>query len=53
MERFVFWTGGSIVAASCRLCDLRLEFESPTDGAVVLQATEDHNCLMDEQESLL
>ena len=47
MKRFLFWTGGSYINASCKECDFRFQFDSGTDGAVIEEAAETHDCMRD------
>lgn len=49
MKRFIIWwaRGGDLLIASCRDCDFRMEFELPLEGAVILDATNTHDCLRD------
>ncbi len=47
MKRFLFWTGGSYVNATCKECDFRIQFGALEDGGVVQEACETHDCLVD------
>lgn len=47
MKRFVLWTGGSYVNASCKDCDFRMPFEGITPLEVIIEACETHDCLRD------
>lgn len=50
MKRFVLWTGGSYVNASCIDCDFRMEFDALVKLEVVVKACDSHDCFRDGQE---